>query len=548
METTTQPAGVPPDQSHGQVHPDNPAGPPSQHVLEHHAITYTAAQRVGQAVIVVIVLVLAVAFLVFILGWQLPHLAHGHSPDETTAKDERNLSGLPGVSLVKDKAHTVAVPDLARNSLGMFKGGAEMIAVAQAPTEVPPLVLPGSTALDPIHLARIRARFAPARVVKIGESHDFSHETGHSEFRELRPGDRVAKGEVLGIFYSVDVGSKKNDLLDALTQLELDQQILDNAEKHEAAVPRVFMLAAERAVQTDRNQVDRALHNLEAWDIPQDEIDALRAEAKKQAADKNAWKKTREGAWATGGEPAPADKIDPNKNKENPWGRVTLRAPFDGVIVERNVHVDEMVVDNTVNLFQIAQVKKLLVVANCPEDQLPTIEAMPSIARHWTVSTVGIDKPLPGAIDEVGYLIDPNQHTAVIKGYVENPGEHLRAGQFISATVPIAPPEGVVEIPMNALMDDGQQSLVFVQTDPGKAEYAMRRVQVTNRFGRRAFVRSTPIPKEEQLTAEEAEEGCLPKEPLRKGERVLTSGTGELHMAILDLESEALKNSRADKH
>ena len=33
---------------------------------------------------------------------------------------------------------------------------------------------------------------------------------------------------------------------------------------------------------------------------------------------------------------------------------------------------DEMVVDNTVNLFQIADVSRLLVVANCPEDVCPT--------------------------------------------------------------------------------------------------------------------------------------------------------------------------------
>ena len=54
-----------------------------------------------------------------------------------------------------------------------------------------------------------------------------------------------------------------------------------------------------------------------------------------------------------------ADKIDPDKNGENPWGRVTLRAPFDGIIVERNVHVDEMVLDQTVNLFHIADVSRL---------------------------------------------------------------------------------------------------------------------------------------------------------------------------------------------
>ena len=238
-----------------------------------------------------------------------------------------------------------------------------------------PLVLPGSTALDPTRLARIRARFAPARVVQIGQVWDYSPKTGQTEFRELRQGDSVSKGDVLGIFYSVDVGSKKNDLLDALVQLELDQKILDEAEKHAEAVPQVFLLTYVRAVQGDRNAINRALNNLKLWDIPQDEIDALHAEAKKIGADKDAWFKTPEGRWVKGEKQAAAGKADPGKEKEteDPWGRVTLRAPFDGVIVERNVHKDEMVVDNTVNLFQIADVNRLLVIANCPEDLLPTL-------------------------------------------------------------------------------------------------------------------------------------------------------------------------------
>jgi cobalt-zinc-cadmium efflux system membrane fusion protein len=60
---------------------------------------------------------------------------------------------------------------------------------------------------------------------------------------------------------------------------------------------------------------------------------------------------------------------------------------------------------------------------------------------------------------------------------------------------------------------------------------------VTHRFEHTVFVRATPIPKEEQLTNEEAEEGLLPKEPLRPGERVLLSGSVELKAVELELES-----------
>jgi cobalt-zinc-cadmium efflux system membrane fusion protein len=504
-------------------------------------------QRIVSGILVVVILG---AFCGYVLGVQFPSLV-GHKDDDNkgSAKD-RDPAPVPGVSLVKGSPHTLAIPEDVRTVLGIRKGHRDALAAAKPPTVMKPLLLPGSTALDPTRLARIRARFAPARVVEIGQVHGFSPKTGQSTFRELRPGDRVRKGDVLGVFYSVDVGSKKNDLLDALVQLILDQRILDDAEKHREAVPAVFMHTQERAVQGDRNAISRAWNNLKAWDIPQEEIDALQEEAKKIAADKNAWFQTPEGKWVKGEKQAKSGNTDDlDKVKENPWGRVTLRAPFDGVIVERNLHVDEMVVDNTVNLFQIADVNRLLVNANAPEDELPTLEALDQSQRRWTIRTVGVTAAagLPGTIDEIGYLIDPNQHNAIIKGYVNNPGQRLRAGQYVSATVQIPPPEGVVEIPVGALVDDGKQSLVFVQTDAAKSHYTMRRVQVTHRFDQRVFVRSTPIPKEEQFTRREAEEGLLPKEPLRPSERVLQAGVGELKAALLSLESQAEKERKDSK-
>src|SRR5262249_10595344 len=123
------------------------------------------------------------------------------------------------------------------------------------------------------------------------------------------------------------------------------------------------------------------------------------------------------------------------------------------------------------------------------------------------------------------------------KGYVDNPGQRIRAGQFVTATVNLPPPGDVVEIPADALVDDGLQALVFVQPNAATYHVTMRRVQVTHRVDRTVFLRATSIPKEEQLTARESEEGLLPKEPLRPGERVLAAGSVELKAALFDLES-----------
>jgi cobalt-zinc-cadmium efflux system membrane fusion protein len=434
---------------------------------------------------------------------------------------------IVSVELVQGKPHTLMVPENVREALGIRKDHADLIAVAQKPSRTRALVMPGSTLLDPTRVYRIRARFAPspssAEVIQIGQIADNSRRTGKTVtvFRELRSGDRVIKGNLLAVFYSVDVGNKKNDLIDAIYQLKLDEQILKRAEAKAEAVPEVFLLNARRNVQGDRNAIERAVSTLKTWGIAEEDIQAARDEA--------------ENVKKRGG--------NRDKSKDALWPRVEIKAPADGVIIERNLSLHEIVVDNTTNLFQIADVDRLFVTANVPEDDLPVLEALPDNQKIWTVKTVG-SPPVHGFIDDIGYIIDPNQHTAVVKGYILNNGGKLRAGQFITATVELTPPQDVVEVPIDAVVDDGQQSIVFVQTDSQQQHYTMRRVQLTHRFDTTAFVRSRPFTKNEELTAADLEFGMLPKQPLRPDERIVVSGVGELKAFVYEKESAPPKKAR----
>jgi membrane fusion protein, heavy metal efflux system len=483
------------------------------------------------AMLVVVILAALGAMAAFVLHVPLPWQGTANAEPPAAIKPPPSGEALAAVELVPGLPHTLFVPDQVYKSLGIRKGQTDLIAVAQPPTESQEMRLPGSTALDPTRLWRIRARFAPARVVEVAQVVDVAttEASGRTTFRELTTGDHVLKGDLLGVFYSVDVGNKKNDLIDALYQLKLDEEILHLAEKaaQSGAVPEVFMLNAKRNVEGDRNAIARALSNLRTWEIPEEDIKAVYKEA--------------EEIGKRGGER--------DKAKDDLWPRVELRAPEDGVIVECNIARHEMVVDNTVNLFQIAKVDRLTVLANAPEDDLPALNALRGKQRQWTVSTVGTAavKGVAGPITGIGYLIDPNQHTAVIKGYIDNPLGLIRAGQFVTATVKLPPPADVVQVPVDAVVDDGQQSIVFVQTDPAKQQWTMRRVDLTQRFDKVAFVRSKPFAKEEQPGAEELELGILPKEPLRPNERILQTGAGELKAALLDKESEPKKEPEEKK-
>ena len=449
-------------------------------------------------------------------------------PGAASDTDKPNPPGKEAlaVDLVKSMPDSLRVPEEVRKALGIRKGAVEQIAVAERPTRTRPLVMPGSTALDPARLIRLRVRFTPADVVEIGKIDDPHSSPGNNTplRRELQAGDPVKKGDLLAVLYSVDVGNKKNDLFDALAQLRLDEDMLKRAEARSAAVPEVFLLTARRNVQGDINAVNRAENMLKTWAISEEDIQAVRDEVKNLKL-------------TDGGEKPAKDK-----DRLKQWARVELKAADDGFIIEQNVALHETIVDNTTNLLQIAKVDPLIVLAAIPEDDLPALQDLKNQTQNhvaWTVRTVGTE-PIAGLVDDIGYLIDPNQHTAMVRGHIPNPKSLLRAGQFVTATVELMPPKNVVEVPIGAVVEDGRDSIVFVQPDPKEPVFTMRRVQVTNRFDHTAYVRSVPVSKDDERAAGEDAPAALPKEPLCEGERVLTAGSLELKTALANKQSEGV--------
>jgi cobalt-zinc-cadmium efflux system membrane fusion protein len=477
--------------------------------------TATTAQPKTRWKLLVALLVLAVVVgagataLVYFDG-QLP-IKPG-DPARSSAVDKSALGPNQTVELVKGTTDTIVIPEPVRKALAI-----EGAAVAEPATQMRPLTMPGTTQLDPTRVARVRTRFN-AEVMELGQTHEVPPGGGSSVTRDIRPGDTVHRGDVLAVVWSADVGSKKSDIVDALVQLRLDEKRLEQREAgyRNGSVPEDTLNQTRRDVLSDRNALERAERTLRTWNVPEDEIKAARDEAEQAAL--------------RGG------KRD--KEKERLWARSAIIAPRDGTIVERNVGQGEFVADNTVNLFVIADVGRMQVLAYPPEDTLPTLLALPRDKRRWTIETVGAPAT-EGPIDEIGYLLDPNQHTAVVKGYIPNREGKLRAGQFASASVELPPPPDVVEVPLTALVDDGKLSFIFVQSGPDKAQFTLRRVLVTHRFEKTAFVKSKLTPKEMERTPDQVKKGIPAAEPLRPGERYLTTGALELRAALEDLLSKA---------
>jgi cobalt-zinc-cadmium efflux system membrane fusion protein len=380
---------------------------------------------------------------------------------------------------------------------------------ARPATRPRPLELSGRLNLDPNHLARIHARFG-GQVMEIAEVPDTQRPDGQTHFRPLRLGDKVRAGQLLVVVWSKDLGEKKNDLVDALSMLRYDQERLSNLERlvQTGSTSEDTVRQARRNVEMDLNAVNKAESALRTWRLTEAEIEAIKTEAEHI--------RQRKG------------KRDPEQVKN--WARVEVRAPLTGTILEKNVTIGD-IVDTATDLFKIADLRELVVWADAYEEDLPALLSLPPDRRVWTIRLKGDPnaQPLEGQIDYVGEIIDPNQHTALVGGRVNNRDGRLRAGQFITATVELPPSPDEVVIPVTALVEDGHTSIVFVQEDTGRTEYSLRRVAVRQRLPATVTVRSRLTPQQEQLGLQ----------PLRPGEWVVRKGAVELKKALEELQASA---------
>ncbi len=158
----------------GAAHPHRPL--PVARETPRRPSRLKAVRSAGLLVLIVAILVLVIAF---VAGVPIPGLA-------STYEDKTELPPPPlAVDLIKGKPHTLHVPEETRIALGIRKGKEDVFAIAKKPTAMQPLVLSGSTALDPTRLMRIRVRFTPAEVVRIGQTAEPPSRTasGQTEFR-----------------------------------------------------------------------------------------------------------------------------------------------------------------------------------------------------------------------------------------------------------------------------------------------------------------------------------------------------------------------------
>jgi cobalt-zinc-cadmium efflux system membrane fusion protein len=374
-------------------------------------------------------------------------------------------------------------------------------AVVSLPTRPRVLQLRGSLALDVNSLVHVHARF-PGQIMHLETVDEtvFASPTAPKVRRTLNFMDHVTKGQKLGQIWSKDLGEKKSELVDALVRLRIDEQNLKYLEEllRKGATTDKSVREGQRQVEVGAIAVAKAERTLRSWSLDAEDIQEVKEEAERLHKGG-----TRE------------------KQQDETWATVEIVSPIDGTIVEKNV-VEGDLVNADQDLFKIADLSVLSAWARIYEEDIPLLQALPKpISWSLRLSSNPQASSITGTIDRIGEIIDPNEHMALLAGLVKNPNGQLHAGQFITAIIDLPPEPDVVEIPTRALVEDGEESVVFIQPEAQITRYIMRRVSVVRRNFDRVYVRS-------RLTPEQKEKGL---EELHVGERVLAAGALELKAA-----------------
>src|SRR5260370_2534786 len=156
----------------------------------------------------------------------------------------------------------------------------------------------------------------------------------------------------------------------------------------------------------------------------------------------------------------------------HPTSFLDIHAPVSGVITEQNVTAAAGVktLDNSPNLFTIADLSRVWVMCDVYENDLPFVRLneYADIRLNAYPNLV-----LKGRIGNIGPSLDPVIRTAKIRLEVANPGM-LRLGMFVTATFHGLNKEMHATVPASAILHLHDRDWVYVPAESGQ----FRRVEV----------------------------------------------------------------------
>ncbi len=191
------------------------------------------------------------------------------------------------------------------------------------------------------------------------------------------------------------------------------------------------------------------------------------------------------------------EAINPAEQGET-LSHYTIRAPFDGTVLSKDVVLREQVRPD-VMLLSIADLSTVWVSADIYEEHLPLLDSL----KHQTITIRNDalpDQTFTAKVFFTGEVMDELTRTISMLAIADNADRHLKPGMFVKLDLPIAQQQTPILIPSSAVQEHQSKKFVFV-------------LQGTDQFLRRDV--TLGLANDSQVVV---------KQGLREGESIVTAG------------------------
>ena len=264
-----------------------------------------------------------------------------------------------------------------------------------------------------------------------------------------KDGDRVQRGEVLGLIAAPDVASAKAGLLQGLLQVEVRSKLVKRLHSVEEGVVSVRDLReAEASLAEAQLKLFRSLQTLINLGLPVD-LEKMRDLPEKEQAQR---------LRVLGVPESIVKETDP---AVLPTNLLPLIAPFDGEVVKRDMVKGEVVTSSQVQMV-VADPARMWIRLDVRQEDAPELKIDQEV--RFDPDNAGLAKAV-GRIIWIRRDTDQKTRTVHVRAEADNSKGLLRPNTFGTGYILIRSSDRVVTVPTKAIQREGTNYFVFVKID-----------------------------------------------------------------------------------
>jgi cobalt-zinc-cadmium efflux system membrane fusion protein len=148
-----------------------------------------------------------------------------------------------------------------------------------------------------------------------------------------------------------------------------------------------------------------------------------------------------------------------------------IRSPIAGTVVERLITPGQLLTADTTACFTVADLSRMWILAQVFGGDVASVQVGDPVVVETGVGT----NTLPGTVDNISALVDPDTRSVVVRVVADNPGDVLKKQMYVRARIEARAESAGLLVPVSAILRD-DENLAFVYVVQADGSFARRQV------------------------------------------------------------------------